>query len=497
MALNYFLCATPRSGSTLLCDLLADTGRAGRPQSYYRLQDMERRARGYGLRPGEFAGQAAFDQAYLDAVLREGAGETGVFGLRIMWGTVAEMAERLSPLRPELSAAELFEALFGPLAYVHVSRRDKVAQAISLLKAEQSGLWHLAADGSERQRTAPPATPHYDEDRIAALVGELEREDASWRAFFADSQIKPTPIEYEALAAAPGAELQKVLSALGLPPELAQAAQVATAKMADSESNAWADRFRRARLLGRSRAEPPAGGSVSEQPSGVFRPDLFLLGGGQAEFLERAIVGRKRVLRIIRPKQNMVNAHIPDGPDEFFLDRRACHQGHGCRYVEVDVLAEETLRGAGRLENVPETEVQPADVRKDELRLGQTKSQIEQRFTIARQDVGVVQQHDHAQLPRPPGEADDPRVSDSETLGVGMDLEDPDAQGGHPLELRDRRLPIIGMDGGHGRDRLVLRGQGDQRIIGGPDRGGVSLERLIGASEPHGAEAGDLLPIGL
>lgn len=245
--LSYFLCATPRSGTTLLCDLLAGTGRAGWPQSYYRRQDIEPRARGYGLHPDAFADGVMFDKAYLDAVLREGAGDTGIFGLRIMWGTVAEMAERLRPLRPSLRDAELFEELFGPLIYVHVSRRDKVAQAISLLKAEQSGLWHLAADGSERQRTARPAQPHYDADRIADLVGELERDDVSWIAFFAENRITPVQIEYEALAAAPRLQLQNILLGLRLPPELAQTVEAGTSKMADAESSAWAERFRRER----------------------------------------------------------------------------------------------------------------------------------------------------------------------------------------------------------------------------------------------------------
>lgn len=237
-----------RSGTTLLCDLLAGTGQAGRPQSYYRQQDLERRARGYGLQVDEFADQVDFERAYLTAVLRDGAGETGIFGLRVMWGTVVEMAERLRPLRPDPRDAALFESLFGPLIYVHVSRRDKVAQAISLLKAEQSGLWHLGADGSERQRSAPPAQTHYDADRIAALAGELERDDASWNAFFAEHEIDPVRIEYEALARTPRAEVQKVLLALRLSPELADSVSARTAKMADAESAEWARKFRLERV---------------------------------------------------------------------------------------------------------------------------------------------------------------------------------------------------------------------------------------------------------
>lgn len=245
--LGYFLCATPRSGTTLLCDLLAQTAQAGRPQSYYRQQDMDRRAHGYDLRVNGFADQIDFERAYLTAVLRDGAGETGIFALRVMWLTVAEMAERLRPLRPHTGDAALFEALFGPLVYVHVSRRDKVAQAISLLKAEQSGLWHLGADGSERQRSAPPGETHYNANRIAALVGELERDDASWNAFFAEHGITPVPIEYEALARAPREELKKILKALRLPPELADSVSAGTSKMADAESAEWARQFRRER----------------------------------------------------------------------------------------------------------------------------------------------------------------------------------------------------------------------------------------------------------
>src|SRR5919202_4203540 len=33
--LSYLVCATPRSGSTLLCDVLTSTGVAGRPQEFW------------------------------------------------------------------------------------------------------------------------------------------------------------------------------------------------------------------------------------------------------------------------------------------------------------------------------------------------------------------------------------------------------------------------------------------------------------------------------
>lgn len=247
--LAYLLCATPRSGTTLLCDLLGETGQAGRPQSYYRRQDILRRAKGWGLRPDDFADPAAFDRAYLTAVLEEGAGGTGIFGMRMMWGTLAELSERLGPLYAHAVGRALLEEIFGPLIHVHVSRQDKVAQAISLLKAEQSGLWHVGADGSDRQRTAPSAPVGYDADRIAELLSELEHDDAAWEGFFAQYQITPIRIEYEALAKSPRTELRKLLVALSRPEAVADEVMVQTSKMADAESGAWAARFRQERSL--------------------------------------------------------------------------------------------------------------------------------------------------------------------------------------------------------------------------------------------------------
>ncbi len=236
----------------MLCDLLNETGQAGRPQSYYRRQDILRRAEGWGLRPDDFADPAAFERAYLAAVLEEGAGETGVFGLRVMWGTMAELTDRLGPLYAHTEGRPLLEEIFGSLVYVHVSRQDKVAQAISLLKAEESGLWHVGAVGSDRQRTTPSAPIGYDADRIAGLLGELEHDDAAWEDFFARHGIAPIRIGYEALAKSPQAEIRKLLVALGRPEAAADGVTAQTSKMADAESRAWAARFRKdlgARLM--------------------------------------------------------------------------------------------------------------------------------------------------------------------------------------------------------------------------------------------------------
>ena len=96
--LSYIIAATPRSGSILLCDLLSTTGVAGEPQSYYRREDIEDYARAWNLSSTDAIGGEAFERAYLEAVRRAGAGKTGVFGLRLMWVSVAELSARLRAL---------------------------------------------------------------------------------------------------------------------------------------------------------------------------------------------------------------------------------------------------------------------------------------------------------------------------------------------------------------------------------------------------------------
>lgn len=199
---SLILCATPRSGSTLLCDLLAATGLAGRPASFYRREGIDEWAERLGVPPGE---GAAFERAYLEAVRRKGTGDTGVFALRLMWSSLPELSARLAQLFPGLSSdAARLERAFGTPLYLHLSRRDKVAQAVSRLKAEQTGLWHLAADGSERERTTPPQAPRYDGDRLAAFAAEAEADDAAWTTWFAQQSIAPLRVHYEDVSAIPG-----------------------------------------------------------------------------------------------------------------------------------------------------------------------------------------------------------------------------------------------------------------------------------------------------
>jgi trehalose 2-sulfotransferase len=239
------ICATPRSGSTLLCDLLTETGAAGQPDSFFRRQSISWWADNLNVLTTAWENDQAFDQAYLDAVLRQGAAETPVFSLRLMWESVCDLSTRLAAIFPDLpdDKARLF-SVFGPAVHIHLTRQDKVAQAVSRLRAEQSGLWHIASDGSERERLKQGQVPTYDAQAISKYLTVLEAHDAAWESWFKRHGIQPVRLTYETLSVDPQLALKTVLSALDLDPSIAATVKPKTARMASDESNEWVGRFR-------------------------------------------------------------------------------------------------------------------------------------------------------------------------------------------------------------------------------------------------------------
>ncbi|MEM1431334.1 MAG: Stf0 family sulfotransferase [Pseudomonadota bacterium] len=247
----YMICTTPRSGSTLLCRMLAATGIAGQPDSHFHTPSLERWLTVFDIPSDRRETEQDARAAVFAAARRRGSGGAGPFGLRMQRGSFAffiEQAGRLAPSAPNDLAR--IEAAFGHTAFVHLTRADKLGQAISRCIAEQSGLWHRNADGTELERSASPAEPVYDADAIARHIGELTSLDREWEEWFAAQRIEPLRLTYETLSARPQACLARVLSALGLDPSPASGVHPPVARLANATNAAWAARYRAERAAG-------------------------------------------------------------------------------------------------------------------------------------------------------------------------------------------------------------------------------------------------------
>lgn len=236
---GYLLCGSPRSGSTLLCDLLARSRVAGRPESYFRPASIP----DYSMAWGVERGADGWGHSYIESVRHNGEAGTGCFGMRIMWSDMPAFLERLAILYPAVSSdRERLRSQFGVGYFVRLSRNDKVAQAVSLVIAAQTGLWHRNADGTVRQGSEPAEPPRYDSGQIAAELEMLENEARGWDTWFSAQSIAPLDLTYESLSREPVEQTMAVLSHIGSKSDMVPA--VGTAKLATSLNDEWGDRYR-------------------------------------------------------------------------------------------------------------------------------------------------------------------------------------------------------------------------------------------------------------
>lgn len=178
---SYIICTSPRSGSTLLCQLLANTNVAGVPNSYFHKPSLTSWMEVHDIAANNFPNRSGTLQAIFEKVRKVGIAETGVFGLRLQGGSINYFLDQLKFLHPEQHCdVDRLNATFGETAFIFLSRKNKLEQAISCVKAMQTGLWHTAANGTEFERLAPPQLPYFDREAIRQHISEFAEDDQRW-----------------------------------------------------------------------------------------------------------------------------------------------------------------------------------------------------------------------------------------------------------------------------------------------------------------------------
>jgi LPS sulfotransferase NodH len=212
---GYALCTTQRSGSNYLCQLLSSTNLLGRPLDYFN---------GAGRREKGWEGYPDDVEAQIDMILDNGSTSNGVYGSKVFAG-VLDALESIDWL-----------ARLPQLRLIYLRREDLLAQAISLVIAEQTGAW--------RSTAAPRDEPTYNARAIARAMAGIARDDARWRLYFASKDTRPLEITYEQLSAGPQTTIDAVASFMGVtPPLIIDPSQVEVAVQRDELNRAWRGRF--------------------------------------------------------------------------------------------------------------------------------------------------------------------------------------------------------------------------------------------------------------
>ena len=284
---SYLVCATPRSGSTLVCQALKDTGVAGRPEEYFEALEHSGRPR----RPEEyFSGvddpsilnqlqrrgisdeptprsplwsRTAYDR-YLEWAMEQGTTPNGVFGAKLMWGYLGDFVSLLRnvPECRDVPLADLLPAVFPDVTFVRVVRANKVRQAVSLWKAVQTATWRQEGEGDPfagvpEDSDVPPYKSFLDEhlpalrfnyNAISHLLDRILRDEGRWDAFFEHVRIKPVLVLYENFAADYEASTLNVLGRLGLDPPEGFTVEPRMKSQTDGINDDWARRYSELRL---------------------------------------------------------------------------------------------------------------------------------------------------------------------------------------------------------------------------------------------------------
>lgn len=178
---SYVICTTPRSGSTMLCKLLAATEIAGNPGSHFHEPSIDAWLGYYDLDAQRFSPGKDMLSAVFAAAFEIGKGETEVFGLRLQRDSFQFFTDQLRLLHPTGSSdRERIEAVFGAILFIYLKRENHLDQAISRLRAQQTGLWHLKADGSDLERKEPERADGYDYRTIETYMQKAIEQNEDW-----------------------------------------------------------------------------------------------------------------------------------------------------------------------------------------------------------------------------------------------------------------------------------------------------------------------------
>jgi LPS sulfotransferase NodH len=214
---SYIVCALPRSGSSLLCEVLANTERAGAPAEYFEPNVMRDFSKAWGTE--------SLDE-YLEALLEKKTSPNGVFGVKALY-----------PQLDDAFKGRNLTEIFPNLRFVYVTRRDHLRQAVSFTRAMQTDQWadhHPARTGDIR----------FDREQISDSLAWIEREEGLWEGFFGRTGASPLRLVYEDFVQSLEATVARVLSFLGIevPGDLNVSATLG--RQSDEVSETWVELYR-------------------------------------------------------------------------------------------------------------------------------------------------------------------------------------------------------------------------------------------------------------
>lgn len=185
---NYIICSTPRSGSTLLAEGLKSTQVAGNPHEYFNIDHQSDYHKRWNFKSV---------QEYITLLKKNRATSNGVFGFKIHFNQFAK-AFKEEPL----------EGCFSDLKFIFLTRSNKIAQGISLEIAYQTNQWSSNFNKDKKAK--------FNFKDIKKRVDNISSQETNWKNYFDENNIEPLVLDYDNLELNYEISIKKVLNFLDL-----------------------------------------------------------------------------------------------------------------------------------------------------------------------------------------------------------------------------------------------------------------------------------------
>jgi LPS sulfotransferase NodH len=209
--------------------MLKATGVAGFPSEH--LQAMTQ----------ELVKNCHFDSLrYLKILMTNQVTNNGVFGTKFISNFLLDH-QRFDP-----NFTQVFETHIPK--FIFLTRKDKLAQAVSILVAKTTHVWHsFQIDTAEeyQDRIGKIDVECVDLERINRIYKTLVRQERKIKKLLRKYKIKPLVIEYEKFTGNPEANIKKILNYLDIKDEYApiDTNRVKTRKLSSDVSKRIIERY--------------------------------------------------------------------------------------------------------------------------------------------------------------------------------------------------------------------------------------------------------------
>jgi LPS sulfotransferase NodH len=239
---SYIIASLPRSGSQFLSGELWKTGALGAPCEYL--------FPAYDMRPMMNRLRATSPADYIAKLVACRSSPNGVFGMNV----------HIQHFKPFLRGYPALLDVLQPLTFIHTTRRNKVAQAVSMAKAYQTSTW------TSLQAKAVTSPTTYNRELIERCIEDLAHQEREWEQWFVEHDVRPFRLAYEDLAADRAGTIRTIMAALDVKDDERKAVEIPPVeKQSDGTNAEWIARFEAETKAGDGLPPAQAGAAAGER----------------------------------------------------------------------------------------------------------------------------------------------------------------------------------------------------------------------------------------